>query len=141
VRPALVCAPLLTFKGRKECPSRNLLAALFLVITPSVSFACYPESLRSSIDDAAIYLNRAARASSVSEAQDYARRAYSALGDVESNLGQCNCWNPASEFGNAAIYARRARDENNPSELSDYLQRAIQGFNTGIDAINAGLCR
>src|SRR5262245_45709867 len=101
--------------------SKISLAACIIVAVPSISLACSPQSIMSSIDDAASYLRRAARADSVEDAQSFARRAYSALQDVESGLRICNCVVPASEFDDAARYARRARSEDDPSELSNYI--------------------
>jgi len=128
---------------------RNILAAWFVVAGPSISFACSPDIVRYNVDSAGAYLRRAAQASSdvlrreqrVREAQDYARLAYKALSDTQNELVTCECVGPAEEFAYAATYARRAHDESNPVELRDYIQRAIRGFRTGVDGVNAGLCR
>ena len=114
---------------------RNFLAAWFVVVTPSISFACSLDMVRYNVDGAAAFLRRATQASSdvlrreqrVSEAQGYARLAYGVLSDVQNELVTCGCVGPAEEFGHAATYARRARDVSNPVELRDYIQRAIRG--------------
>jgi hypothetical protein len=119
-----------------------LLAAMLCAFgAPIAAEACSPHLVSMQIDDARSGLQRASRATDLDEGQTYAKRASSALGDVEFGLLACDCLAPSMDFSSAHRYARRASNADTGTEFADELSRAIRSFNNGINGINLGLCK
>lgn len=113
-------------------------ATLVLVLMGNAQFAnaSLCSMLSYSVDDARTKLKRAARETNLEDAQNYARRAKSALDDASMAAMDCQCTMAQMEFDSAASHARRARNADSPSEFEHHLNRAIRSYNFAIEALH-----
>ncbi|HQR21083.1 MAG TPA: hypothetical protein PKV98_09455 [Burkholderiaceae bacterium] len=133
----------LTMNEPQQAPANTCRRSVFAVVAFALGVACFSagastcDMLRSNVDDARTYLQRAARSSDLDDARNYARRARNALDDAASSARDCDCQSAYSEFDDAATKARRARDSGDADEFAGNLNRAIRSFNDAIDYLRS----
>lgn len=110
--------------------------ALPFILISGYTFAYGCSGILSDVDDARLYLQRAAKEQNLSNAQDDMRRARGLLDDASLSANDCHCNAAAAYFDEAAIYARRARDAENRNDFGYQLRRTINAYNSGVDALD-----
>jgi len=118
-----------------------LATSLFLMTASTPALArCEWPLVRMAVDEGNTAVRRIKTASSLDEAQTYARRFQSAMEDAAMQMLMCECILVQSEFDDAETYSRRAKNASDGDDFVHQMNRAIRSFNAAVDAINMRVC-
>jgi len=103
-----------------------------LALATTLAYAAGCSSLASYIDDARSALQSALDADDISDAQDEASTAASALDDATTAAKSCGCQRAARDFDDAATHARNAEGEDERPDFREELHSAVSAFRDGV---------
>lgn len=122
--------------------NKAALAGCLLAILGSApaNAQCEWPLIEMAVDEANTAIRRIKGATSLEDAQNYARRLQSAMEGSSLQMAMCECHLVQSEFDDAETYSRRARNASDRDDFVYQINRAIRSFNAAIDAINMRIC-